>query len=423
MTVIVAAPLLLGCTGQSKTSPDAGINDSAAKDVSSKPGVCVDRRLRCLSVGTDRFALIYPARGQRKKPAPVLYLDAGGPGLEPIDSKTLRTSLPSWTRPYTIATLVEPSAYLARNTACEAAVSASGATGKTNPRRQASITRCDWAAWREDPARAIAKIERAVGPIRGVYATSFGAVRSLAVMHHIEKRRGFAVLDAPSPTPDVPGPTILAQRWALATSEVVRVPHCDKQCQAARRIELREFLNGTPQLSKFEAQLGLLGLMPRLEANKDFLAQFWGHSNNLSRRQVLAWRKSAHAFNRSSSAGEPQPSLTTYLSSICSTYGGWSALRPRTTELAAMHSICTQKQLARGGPAQQSAKFTNRLKLLVTVNVTDPVVPERMQKTWVDRSPRSDLLTYRASLHAARTEQTDERVRDWIKKVAGSVAL
>ncbi len=416
---LLCALLLAGCSsevepgaensapGSAPASPTASTPTQLA--ATGLPTVCEDHRVRCEKLPSKNVAVVYPHKGKSTARG-VLYWDAGGPGQTPLDGGATRQVLPAWTRPYDLVVIAEPWTYKPTDPACSSALIAAGVTG-TQPAKDQDSSTCDWNAWRLDPAditTAATEIDHTVGQISGVYAESFGAIRSYPVMKLVAQRGGFVVMDSPAPTPTVSGIQMLKDRWKLTLDSVPRVPDCSTTCVSDRRDELRTFLHGTDQLDATQAGLGLAGLAPNLADNEKFLETFWGHSANLSRSGVLAWKQSAHDFNRSNSANEPAADLVSYIASICAAYSQWPTEPENPVE--AMHAICSDSAFA----THQNGLPKLDGNLFLAVNDLDTVVPAASQAAWASQFSHAEVAHYRVRAHASAPDSVNAAVERWL---------
>ncbi|MGL5826854.1 MAG: hypothetical protein ACRCYU_18895 [Nocardioides sp.] len=395
------------------------------------------RRHLC-QVGIGAVAVGYPATGVSSlshdsaaaggRQSEVLYFDSGGPGAAPLDAGALRQGMPAWTRGYTLVTLAEPWTFRAADPHCERWMVAIGSTGEpTDAEASPAQVPCSWSDWRlgaEDVQESLPEIVRRFGPIAGVYASSFGAVRSLPVMRHLAAREepGFLVMDAPAPTPNsTTGAELLQDRWDRAKRLITTAPKCSRACVDARAAELERFLQGTGQMSAFEAGLGMLALVPRLSANREFLADVWGHTQELSRVQVLTWKRVARGYNMSNSAGAPRPELVSYLASICMAYRGWDF--DQDNPLTAMHALCGDSGAGiadnAGEPVREPKAAAMSVPTFIAVNESDPVLSSAQQQSWAELLPNSVQLTYQSLIHGTGPARVDGAIGRWLDATLG----
>ena len=406
--VAVVLASLAACTPNNEPGAGTPVPGSSPQLL---PEVCLDQQLNCLQLKDGNVAVVYPVAASSDPSQGLLYWDAGGPGSELLDAGAARAALPAWTRPYVLVSVAEPWTHLQPDPACSQAVVASGATGVVAPGGQPESdgAACDWAQWLQTPqdvADAVTEIEAQIGKLSGVYASSFGAVRSTQVASHVSDNGGFVVLESPAPTGDTTAARLLKARWQSATRTVLTTPKC-ADCVSTRRARLHSLLMGRDGLSAFEAQLGVVGVATAPEANFEFLDNLWRHPK-LSRTAALSWRQLARGFNQSSSSGEPSPSLVSYLANICATYPDWPSAK--TGALAAMHAPCAnvreQQATTWRPPALKRA--------LVIANTSDSVVPISLQSTWAQALPSARILTFDAPGHGASPPRLNAAIKRWI---------
>lgn len=363
---------------------------------------CESAKLRCLELDHDVTSVRYPTRQEHRQG--VLLWDAGGPGGVPLDGDAMRAALPAWTRGYDVVALTEPwvttpiSARCLRELRNDVASRAPG---------------CPWSRLVLDLAEyreILDFLESEIGPLAGVLAESFGAVRALPAIERVLRRGGFAVVASPAPWLDEDGTRIVEQRNTAARSAVVARLPCG--CDSSERIVDRVLSGAVTGLSRDQAELAVLGMAASIEDNGPFLSKLAQNDGHVDRVRAASLRRVAARFALTTGAGTPVRAHVGYLAGVCSMYGGWAG---STGAFGRMHRWCEQ---IRSAQYREEYAVTDHVpgggSMYLALNRADPVVPWALQARWRQIAPEAKINFFEVPAHVSPPATVQADLAAWV---------
>lgn len=370
---------------------------------------CASKRLRCEQLGGAQTAVVYPAPGARARG--YLLWDPGGPGTVPLDAGATRASLPGWSRDYHLVAFAEAWTGIPVGDQCLESLGLS--------RAARSVGGCSWSSLVVDVDEyrgAVDEFERRVGPLVGVFASSFGAIRALPAIRQVTSRGGFAVVESPAPWPDVSGTEIVQARVQSARRAVVGTPPCVAvECAERNRLVDRALRGELSGVDGDDFEFAMLGMAAALSGNARFLADFWTHDGEIGRAGQVSIRRVASQLSLVTGMGSAKPERVGYLAGACSTYQRWGAA---PSAFARLHSACATvpSNGYRTWAETWSFPKASGRRILVVVNQQDPVVPARFQKSWAARTGARLTLQFAEAGHVPMPSAMARRVGVWLHR-------
>ncbi|MFE2743762.1 alpha/beta hydrolase [Streptomyces scopuliridis] len=357
--------------------------------------------------------------------------DAGGPGIPPSDSKTLRATLPNWLAGYDIGVVVEP--WVTRKIAGEcldvARTVSSGAPLGDEPLPEVARV-CDFsnlAFTEESYSAAVHSLEDAEGEeLSGVYAYSFGAVRATALMGGEFKSDPWFVLDAPAPIPGTHATTVLGERSvAMQRAIGLTVGECKEwssQCDKAVAEALKSLGSSPgsqegPGEQEFEAMTGLLAMESDLEKNEPFISRILESGGQVPAEFRQTLKKASYSFTRRFGEGQVLPELVGYWANVCTAYAGWGhgtgspSKDPLGYSMARFHGAC----VSTGGRVDWAMPEKPAKNILIAVNEQDPVTPRTAGESWRQALPEAEQIDYTHLGHTVLPPEHEEDVNRWLQ--------
>lgn len=343
----------------------ASESGQAAPPDRTAPQPCADEAVRCHLLSTGIWAVIHPPTHGDESPAGLVLWDPGGPGLRPLDAGPARELLPSWLHDRTVATFVEP--WVVHNVDAECLTTAAkvSAGGELSDRQMknwpdAFRTSCDIDLYRldrEEYEESFRELREKEGPIAGIYAQSFGAVRATAVMPELERTGGWAVLDAAAPPPGTAATTLLVKRSLAVEEGLQDLLGCDNsdapaECGENLHQTLQDMGDDAPTghaggVTAYERMTALFSLSHDLESNAKPLRNILSNWPELSKADKEVINSASLAYTRRSGDGLVRPEFIGYLANYCTAYTGWGVgagsreRNPLGAALSRMHYPCS----------------------------------------------------------------------------------